>query len=140
MLSGMPVCEIKIEPQSNKFQAYPHQKAAWNAMDRHFIGEAKKKAGMMVVPTGGGKTTIAARWLLKNYVDQKGRVLWLSHRRSLLEQAFDTFAHASHLASTKARLAMMAISSQDKNWSNVEAGHDVVFSMVQSAATKSLSQ
>jgi len=82
LLSGMPVCEIKIEPQS------------------------------------------------------KGRVLWLSHRRSLLEQAFDTFAHASHLASTKARLAMMAISSQDKNWSNVEAGHDVVFSMVQSAATK----
>jgi hypothetical protein len=36
-------------------------------MDRHYC-EERKNAGILVVPTGGGKTAIAARSLLQRYI------------------------------------------------------------------------
>lgn len=114
------------------FRPYPHQQSAWNALDRHF--ENGNQAGIVVVPTGGGKTRIASRWLLQNHVRNGGRVLWLAHRRSLLSQAFHTFAHDANLASPLERLGMIRISSDDRQWSQVGEDHHVVFSSVQSAA------
>jgi len=133
--NGFPECTVGIEPSPDRFQPYDHQKAAWNAMDRHFT-EKGKQAGILVVPTGGGKTAIAARWLLKGHVRQGGRVLWLSHRRGLLKQAFDVFRRTAHLATPRDRLRLVAVSGQDRPWSGVSSKHDIVFSTIQSAAQK----
>ncbi len=86
-----------------------------------------------MVPTGGGKTAIAARWLLREHIAKGGRVLWFAHRRSLLRQAFRTFAEAAYLAAPKTQLKIVTISSEDCKWSSVSKEHDVVFSSVQSA-------
>ena len=114
------------------FKPYNHQIAAWDALTKHYRDQ-KKQAGVLVVPTGGGKTAIAARWLLSNHVAKGGRVLWFAHRRSLVRQAFHTFAGAAYLAAPKKQVKLIAISSEDCKWSSVAKEHDVVFSSVQSA-------
>jgi superfamily II DNA or RNA helicase len=131
--NGFPECTVGIEPSPDPFRPYVHQQAAWNAMDRHFT-EKGKQAGILVVPTGGGKTAIAARWLLGGHVRQGGRVLWLSHRRGLLKQAFDAFRRTAHLAAPRDRLRLVAVSGQDRPLSGVSSKHDIVFSTIQSAA------
>ena len=82
---------LTVPAKPDLFKPYPHQQAAWNVMTTHFF-DKKNQAGVVVVPTGGGKTVIASRWLLQNHIRKGGRVLWLTHRRSLLMQAFNTFA------------------------------------------------
>lgn len=53
---------------------YEHQKEAMNALTR--IDNAKNSfSGLIVLPTGGGKTYTAATWLLKNAIDEKKKVL-----------------------------------------------------------------
>jgi superfamily II DNA or RNA helicase len=133
--SGFPSCAVKVEPGNDHFRPYEHQRAAWNALDKHFL-EKSKPAGILVVPTGGGKTAIASRWpwLLPQQVAGGGRILWLTHRRSLLIQAFNAFLGAAHLAVPKEDLRLISVSGQDRSWSNVSARDDIVFSTVQSAA------
>lgn len=121
---------IRVHATADPFRPYPHQTAAWDAMNRHF---ATKSEGMLVIPTGGGKTAVAARWLLANKVKQGCRVLWFAHRRSLLRQAASTFDRAASLAQ-KDTLSRIVLSSEDGKWSGVAPSHDIVFSSVQSAA------
>ncbi len=113
-----------------------HQLAAWDRLTAHFI-DGEKKAGLVVVPTGGGKTVLAAQWLLQNHIRNGGRVLWLAHRRSLLRQAFVTFHRLANLAFPRERLHMIAISSDGERWSSVTPEHDVVFSSMQTAVMES---
>lgn len=47
--------------------------------------------GLLVLPTGAGKTVTAAYWLLKNAIDKDKKVLWIAHRHLLLDQAAETF-------------------------------------------------
>jgi superfamily II DNA or RNA helicase len=131
-MPGFPDCDVRIEAAHDPFRPYDHQQAAWNAMDRHYC-EERKTAGILVVPTGGGKTAIAARWLLQRYVRQGARVLWLTHRRGLLTQAFEAFRRAAHLVTPRERLKLVAVSGRDRPWSGVSSHHDVVFSTIQSA-------
>lgn len=131
-IAWSPSCKVTVEPDTATFKPYDHQLAAWDAITRHFVDE-KKPAGMLVVPTGGGKTAIASRWVLQNHIAKGGRVLWFAHRRSLVRQAFQTFVRAAGLASPKKELSLIAISSEDRKWSQVTPEHDVVFSSVQSA-------
>lgn len=123
------------------FAAYPHQANAWTALDKHFFRESERRAGVVIVPTGGGKTQLAARWLLKNWLSQGGRVLWLSHRRSLLVQAFSTFQEAAALASggdpPLKELSLILVSGEDNTWSSVDNSDDVVFATMQCSATES---
>lgn len=44
------------------------------------------RAPLVVVPTGGGKTVIGS-YATAGAVDRGGRVLWLAHRRELIDQA-----------------------------------------------------
>lgn len=131
--SWKPNQTLKVSSVNDPFRPYEHQLASWNALHKHFIQE-KKQTGILVVPTGGGKTAIATRWLLPHHIQKGGRVLWLAHRNSLLRQAFNTFAKAAHLAAPKDTLKLIAISSQDCNWSQVAKDHDVVFSSMQTSS------
>lgn len=133
VVQWQPNQTVKVDaPPVPPFKPYDHQFAAWDKLARYFH-EDKKKAGILVVPTGGGKTAIAARWLLQHHIAKGGRVLWFAHRRSLLRQAFRTFTEAAYLAAPKTQLKLVAISSDDCKWSSVAKEHDVVFSSIQSA-------
>ncbi len=109
-----------------------HQLAAWDRMTAHYINECRQ-SGVVVLPTGAGKTVLAAQWLLEQHVRRGGRVLWLAHRRSLLRQAMSTFRTLGNAAFPKASLNLIATSSSDAKWSTVSRDHDVVFSSMQTA-------
>ncbi len=121
--------------KDNPFEPYPHQQAAWDKLNAHFL-KNRKTRGVLVVPTGGGKTALAARWLLREWVSQGGRVLWLAHRTELLLQAYSTFLMAAKWAASspetpKERLKLILVSGEHASWGRVN-GDDIVFSTVQS--------
>lgn len=123
---------VRVPSAPDGFKPYRHQLAAWDRMTAHFD---QRSEGMLVIPTGGGKTAVAARWLLRNHVANGGRVLWFAHRRSLLRQAARTFERAAGDATPKDTLSRIVISGADAGWSQV-TDHDVVLSSVQSAASE----
>lgn len=82
---------ITTSTKNKPIQLWPHQQAAVEAMNKRIhLKDKRPFAGLLVIPTGGGKTLVAVRWLLANLIDQKKKVLWVAHRHELLEQAFLT--------------------------------------------------
>lgn len=115
---------------SNIFVPYPHQTNAWNKMDTHFLNTSHDR-GMVVVPTGGGKTTLASKWILDNLLNKhnKGyKILWLAHRVELLEQAKDTFLSFGIREHETA-----IVSSSHRSWSSISPSTSIVFSGEKSA-------
>lgn len=125
--------QLKLRAEASPVRLHDHQVTAHDRLSAHFLND-KKKAGLVVVPTGGGKTLLAAHWLLNNHIANGGRVLWLAHRRSLIRQAHSTFRRVANLVHPrKESLNLIAISSVFSKWSNVSADHEVVFASMQSA-------
>lgn len=84
---------ITIEQSESGIEPYPHQKEAFYNLQKEIIKSNKNPfAGLLVLPTGGGKTLTAAHWISKNILDKNKKVLWVAHRHELLEQAQKTFA------------------------------------------------
>ena len=134
MDSGYPECDVLVQPKFDTLRPFDHQRSAWDELDRHY-DDPSQHAGMLVVPTGGGKTLIAVRWALRKHLAQGGRILWLSHRRSLLRQAFSEFKKSAFLLpESKGQLRLIAVSGEDRAWSNVASGHDVVLGTIQTAS------
>ena len=65
----------------------PHQSRAQHDMREHV--RAGKKGVLVVMPTGGGKTILAADTVAR-HVAKGGRVAWFAHRRELVRQARET--------------------------------------------------
>lgn len=128
---------LEVNPQNVPRRGdWDHPKAAWNEMDRYYGRTLPREdglAGVVVVPTGGGKTVLACDWLLKNHVGQGGRVLWLTHRHSLLRQSYNEFARSVGFATGAKELSLIRVSGVDKPWSSVAPDDDLVFSTLQSA-------
>ncbi len=77
---------------------YEHQKKAMECLN--VINQQPTYSTLVVLPTGGGKTYTASKWLLKNALDQNKKILWIAHRQMLLEQAaesFQKFAYAEEI-------------------------------------------
>ncbi len=127
---------IKVDTDGAAPNLYPHQIAAYDALSRCFEHE-EKQAGLLVIPTGGGKTVVAAKWLLEHWVSRGGRVLWLAHRKELVRQAMRTFADLRAHAHPKEQLGLIAISSDDCQWSQVSKLEDAVFCSTPTAVRES---
>lgn len=86
---------LKEEFENNKDKVSPktpreHQTKAHKEMNKFFLQD-QKSAGILVLPTGGGKTYTSVYWLLKNVISKNKKVLWLADQGFLLEQARETF-------------------------------------------------
>ena len=69
------------------------------------------KGGILVLPTGGGKTFTAMRFLCAGPLSQGYRVLWLAHTHHLLEQAMESLVQEmSHISGSKPKLAVRVVS------------------------------
>lgn len=69
-----------------------HQtQAIKNLMEWFEEDNSSKKGGILVLPTGGGKTFTAVRFLSQGPLSKGYKVLWLAHTHHLLEQAFYSF-------------------------------------------------
>ncbi|HRO46292.1 DEAD/DEAH box helicase family protein [Agriterribacter sp.] len=85
--------KINIANAESGIVPYEHQEKAFYNLQEKIIKTNKNPfAGLLVLPTGGGKTITAAHWICRNYLDKGKKVLWLAHRHELLEQAKSTFA------------------------------------------------
>ncbi len=83
---SLNMSETKIED----VPLYDFQKKAVEALKHHFIS-LDKTAGMLVMPTGSGKSRTATYFLIKEMVSRGYQVIWLAHRHMLLDQAADCF-------------------------------------------------
>lgn len=83
-------------------RAYPSTKTPAGHQDRALAAlhawqrrPAGVKGGVLVLPTGGGKTFTATRYLTTGPLTQGHRVLWLAHTHHLLDQAFEGFGRGA---------------------------------------------
>jgi superfamily II DNA or RNA helicase len=83
---------IQIVNEDSGLNLYKHQEDAIENLQTKIIKTNKNPfAGLLVLPTGGGKTLTAAYWLAKNFLDKNKKILWIAHRHELLDQAKATF-------------------------------------------------
>ena len=90
--SGM----ITVAPSNFKISLYDHQKVAVDKLNAWSKKAPKNPSGLLVLPTGGGKTLTATYWLMQNVLSKGKKVLWIAHRYSLLEQAHKSFEMVSN--------------------------------------------
>lgn len=84
---------IQVNAGENPRELYAHQNEAIKALNQT---NKSPFEGLLVLPTGGGKTLTAVHWLLRNFIDKRKKVLWIAHRHELLNQAFETVKFSAY--------------------------------------------
>lgn len=87
------MADTKIE----EVPLYDFQEEAVKRLKKHFIDDDKEK-GMLVMPTGSGKSRTATYFLIKEMVSRGYQIIWIAHRYMLLDQAADCFVKFSGLS------------------------------------------
>lgn len=115
----------------------PHQQEAVDALTAYFRpGEdAEGRSGVLVMPTGSGKTYTAVTWLLRQGVALGYRVVWLVHRQELVNQAFNEFVKQAPLlkGTGKRRLRVLAVSGAHLSMSSANRADVYVCSIASMA-------
>ena len=131
--------DIEKSKADSRSLIMPHQQDAVDAMTAYFNLENEKagKSGVVVMPTGSGKTYTAVTWLLTQAIAQDYRVVWLVHRQELVEQTFREFRKQAPLLkeSGKKRLRVLAVSGAHLSMSRANKA-DVYVCSIASVANK----
>ena len=118
---------IQVKSGSLPKSLYQHQATAIQKLD--IINRSPFK-GLLVLPTGGGKTLTAVQWLLKNFTNKYKKVLWIAHRHELLNQAFNTIVDNSYAAllSDRTNFSYRIISGSNEHDIpvNIQATDDII--------------
>lgn len=118
-------------------QPFQHQVEAFEALGRTFkVGSGKSGSGILVLPTGAGKTFTAVRWLSEHVISKNIKVLWLAPSFYLLDQAFSTFyGIAKEINPSRSTLNIRCVSSNPSHAraSSIQLTDDVVIMTVQTA-------
>ncbi len=85
--------QIQVKKGESPKELYPHQNEAIKALN---LKNQSSFEGLLVLPTGGGKTLTAVHWLLRNFIDKRKKVLWIAHRHELLNQATETIKFTAY--------------------------------------------
>lgn len=88
-------------PRAHQLEALKRLKAWFDVPGK----KGSERGGLLVLPTGGGKTFTAVRFLCAWPLSEGYKVLWLAHTHHLLEQAFDTFGPATLSAEQPAEVS-----------------------------------
>jgi len=116
-----------------------HQHEALGKLHEWFQSKPKpdNAGGILVLPTGGGKTFTAAHFLCTDPLPSGYKVLWLAHTHHLLEQAFFGLESEVKLIhqrnSTKQQLNVRVVSGTKGHFrpSHIESNDDVVIGTLQ---------
>lgn len=111
---------IEVAKSNSGIDLYQHQKDAIRQMNK-VIQNAENYAGLLVLPTGGGKTLTATYWLMQNVLDQGRKILWLAHRHELLNQAQRSFEKVCYSDITK--------NKPQYNWRIISGQHDKAYNI-----------
>ncbi len=130
----------KIRNENNNLhlkKPFPFQSEAHDKMTKLFdFKDQSYKAGLVVLPTGAGKTFTTVYWLYNHIIPRNTKVLWLAQTFHLLDQAFKDFEeNLSIIPSSRKFLNIRKISSQpdhDKSTS-ILPDDDILVMSVQTA-------
>lgn len=110
-----PLPEARRSP-SHKDPA-SHQEDALKSLRKWFARTTQQKGGILVLPTGGGKTFTATRFLTEEPLSKGHKVIWLAHTHHLLDQAFGGFGQdavgryeVGHIGGTREKLTLRTVS------------------------------
>lgn len=126
---------IKARQSTSRKKPEAHQSEALQGLQEWFKKPlAPDAGGILVLPTGGGKTFTAVRFLCAQVLSQGYKVLWLAHTHHLLEQALDSFKDStSTILEPKNRLNARVVSGTPEHFSvrDIMPGDDVVIATLQ---------
>lgn len=91
-----PVTIDMTKTIANDVPMHDYQKNAVEELKKFYIDEDGNK-GMLVMPTGSGKTRTAVYFLNKYFISSGYQVIWLTHRHMLIDQTADAFYNLSPL-------------------------------------------
>jgi superfamily II DNA or RNA helicase len=118
-------------------QPFQHQLEAFEALSKTFKpGSEKSGSGILVLPTGAGKTFTAVKWLSDHIIPKNIKILWLAPSFYLLDQAFSTFSStAREINPSRNTLNIRCVSSNPSHAraSSIQLTDDVVIMTVQTA-------
>lgn len=116
---------------------FQHQIDAFAALGKTFnIGTEKPASGILVLPTGAGKTFTAVRWLSDYVIPKNIKILWLAPSYYLLDQAFDTFKKsAKDIPDSRKTLNIRCVSSNPSHAkpASIQLTDDIVIMTIQTA-------
>ncbi|MBD2261192.1 DEAD/DEAH box helicase [Pseudanabaena sp. FACHB-2040] len=124
-----------IQPQDPR-QPHDYQQEAWQKLSAH-LAESEvtgRFEGLLVMPTGSGKTYTATRWLVDSVLNRGYRVLWLAHRHELLEQAAREFHALSSRAIGLKQVQVRIVSGIHCSTSQISKTDDVILCSIMSLA------
>lgn len=132
-------CEPKTislkECETDVIPLYDYQEEAVNRLIDSFINKGDG-SGVLVMPTGSGKTRVAVRFLLQEMVGRGYQVIWLTHRALLIEQTADSVYKAAPIIkyenSQKEHFKMVCVSGLHSTKNSLEKDDDVIIFSVQS--------
>lgn len=118
---------ITIAEGSSGLKLYSHQQDAIRDMSRKILNK-DNYSGLLVLPTGGGKTLTATYWLMGNVLDSGQKIIWLAHRHALLNQARSAFEKVSYedIARRKKQYNFRVISGQHDRPVHIKPSDDVI--------------
>ncbi len=113
---------------------YDFQEEAVDKLKEHFITNSQS-SGLLVMPTGSGKSRTATSFLIKEMISQGYQILWIAHRHTLIDQAADCFYRFAGLSkinnSTIKDYRISCISGQHLNIKFVDK-HEVIVASISS--------
>lgn len=118
----------KLSPVAHQHEAL-EELETWYREDRD-----EPDGGILVLPTGGGKTFTAQRFLCRHPLSEGYKLLWMAHTHHLLEQAFgelDEAVKAIQGGPKRFRARVVSGMNQHYSASRIEPGDDAVFATVQ---------
>lgn len=120
---------------ANELPLFNYQEKAVDKLEEFFFNQ-DNQAGILVMPTGSGKTRVATRFLLQNVVARGWQVIWLTHRSMLIEQTADSVYNASPIIKLENRnketFKMVCVSGNHASVKMTDADDDVAIFSVQS--------
>lgn len=133
-----PVMHIPTRDQPIGKPLYPHQRRVVRDLEARWEAERNRMRGLVVMPTGSGKTRTTVDWLLAGPVSGGCKVLWLTHSVYLLEQTAGVFQDQAPIARLdKGELVVRLIGGGNSLATTIASPiHDVVIATVQSFQRK----
>ena len=139
---------IKARKVPSKINMAPHQVDAQIKLMKWFENDNENpNGGILVLPTGGGKTFTAVRFLCQGPLSEGYKVLWLAHTHHLLEQAYYSFGpreidrqkgyEVGYIQEPKEKLNVRVVSGTENHHKiqQIEANDDILICTLQTASS-----
>lgn len=123
----------KARKQKDKKYPFSHQSDALTKLSNWYKANKQPSGGLLVLPTGGGKTFTAMRFLAKNPLSKGYKILWLVHKHDLIDQAFGEVSKSAGSIENREELNVRMVSgapTHDKA-GDIKPSDDVIIATLQ---------